>query len=46
MHYETFDRDQGHLEYRKLINPVLSRYERPLELGPDGRLVVSAPVEN
>jgi hypothetical protein len=45
MHYETFDRKQGHVEYRQLMNPVLSRYERPLELGPDGRLVEATPDE-
>jgi hypothetical protein len=45
MHYETFDRDRGRLEYRHLMNPVLSRYERPLELGADGRLVEATPDE-
>lgn len=45
MHYSAFNREQGHMDYREVMNPVLARYERPLELGVGGRLVEAAPNE-
>lgn len=44
-HYHEFDSGAGQEEYRALINPVLRRYERPLELNTDGHLVEAAPDE-
>ena len=45
MHYSSFDPEGGRLAFREAMNPVLQRYERPLELGAEGRLREAAPSE-
>jgi hypothetical protein len=45
MHYLQFDPDSGSSAFREAMNPVLRRYERPLELAVPGRLREAAPSE-
>jgi hypothetical protein len=44
-HYTAFDREAGQAEYRAMVNQILERYERPLELDADGQIVEAAPDE-
>jgi hypothetical protein len=45
MHWNTFDRSTGQAEFRKQLNPLLERYETPLELSATGEVVALAPEE-
>ena len=44
-HWQTFDRRQGQDELRSQLNPLLARYETPLELSPSGEIVALVPSE-
>jgi hypothetical protein len=44
-HYTSFDSDAGRAEYRAMMNQALERYERPLELDEEGRIVEAPPDE-
>ena len=43
MHWHTFDRRAGADEFRAQLNPLLARYEMPLELSATGEVVALAP---
>jgi len=45
MHWHTFDRRAGADEFRAQLNPLLARYEMPLELSATGEVVALAPNE-
>ena len=45
MHWHTFDRRAGQTEFRAQLNPLLERYETPLELSASGEVVALAPEE-
>jgi len=45
MHWHTFDRRAGADEFRAQLNPLLARYEMPLELSATGEVVALAPDE-
>lgn len=45
MHWRTFDRGAGQEEFRAQLNPLLERYETPLELSATGEVVSLAPEE-
>lgn len=45
MHWNTFDRPSGQEEIRAQLNPLLARYETPLELSATGEVVALAPEE-
>lgn len=45
MHWSTFDRSAGQEELRSQVNPLLERYETPLELSSTGEVVALVPPE-
>lgn len=45
MHWQTFDRSAGQEELRGQLNPLLERYETPLELNSRGEIVAKLPSE-
>jgi hypothetical protein len=45
MHWQTFDRAAAEQEFRVQLNPLLARYEVPLELSATGEVVALAPEE-
>ena len=45
MHWRTFDCGTGQEEFRAQLNPLLARYETPLELSATGEIVTLAPSE-
>lgn len=42
-HYDEFDREAGREAYRSVMNRILRRYERPMELDKEGHLVEAGP---
>lgn len=45
MHFDTFDRDAGRVEYRRVVNRVLLRFERPMEIDERGDVIEAGPKE-
>jgi hypothetical protein len=45
MHWRTFDRSAGQEELRSQVNPLLERFETPLELSASGEVVALVPSE-
>lgn len=45
MHWHNFDRATGQEELRTQLNPLLARYETPLELSAAGEVIALAPEE-
>lgn len=45
MHWQTFDRNAGREELRSQLNPLLERYDTPLELSGSGEVVAKVPAE-
>lgn len=45
MHWQAFDRVAGQRELRALLNPLLERYERPLEFDASGEITAKIPDE-
>ncbi len=43
MHWETFDKAAGQLEFRKRVNELLALYEHRFELSSDGFILRQAP---
>lgn len=39
MHWETFNKAQGQVEYRDKVNAVLAHYAKPFELSPAGEVL-------
>lgn len=44
-HYSVFNKPKGQEEFRRLVNPMLQRYEQPLEMTPSGEIIVTGPEE-
>ena len=44
-HYTAFDQQKGQEEFRRLINPTLTRYEQPLQMTSNGEIIFLAPEE-
>lgn len=39
LHYDTFDGERGQAEFRAVLNPVLARYDPPLEMNASGEII-------